>query len=90
MTGSQLVISIKDMSVNTVSCIQKELKSPGIEEESLDLYRLEKLVTISKFLDSYCSRIMGGGQDNPAGLSSSPGEGGGQDKPAGICCPLWG
>ena len=27
---------------------------------------------------------MGGGQDNPAGLSSPPG---GQDKPAGICCP---
>ena len=27
---------------------------------------------------------MSGGQDNPAGLSSSPGE---QNKPAGICCP---
>ena len=38
--------------------------------EKFHLYRLEKLVAISKFLDSYCSRIMGGGQDNPAGLSS--------------------
>ena len=38
--------------------------------EKLHLYRLEKLVAISKFLDSYCSRIMGGGQDNPAGLTS--------------------
>ena len=41
--------------------------------EKLHLYRLEKLVAISKFLDSYCSRIMGGGQDNLAGLSSPPG-----------------
>ena len=41
--------------------------------EKFHLYRLEKLVAISKFLDSYCSRIMGGGQDNPAGLSSPPG-----------------
>ena len=41
--------------------------------EKIHLYRLEKLVAISKFLDSYCSRIMGGGQDNPAGLSSPPG-----------------
>ena len=55
--------------------------------EKFHLYRLEKLVAISKFLDSYCSRIMGGGQDNPAGLSSPPGGGGGQDKPAGICLP---
>ena len=43
--------------------------------EKFHLYRLEKLVAISKFLDSYCSsRIMGGGQDNPAGLSSPPGD----------------
>ena len=41
--------------------------------EKFHLYRLEKLVAISKFLDSYCSRIIGGGQDNPAGLSSPPG-----------------
>ena len=41
--------------------------------EKFHLYRLEKLVAISKFLDSYCSRIMGGGQDNPAGLTSPPG-----------------
>ena len=52
--------------------------------EKFHLYRLEKLVAISKFLDSYCSKFMGGGQDNPAGLTSPPG---GQDKPAGICCP---
>ena len=32
--------------------------------EKFHLYRLEKLVEISKFLDSYCFRIMGGGQDN--------------------------
>ena len=44
----------------------------GLCEKFL-LYRLEKLVAISKFLDSYCSRIMGVGQDNPAGLSSPPG-----------------
>ena len=56
---------------------------PGLCEK-FHLYRLEKLVAISKFLDSCCSRIMGGGQDNPAGLSSPPG---GQDKPSGICCP---
>ena len=41
--------------------------------EKFHLYRLEKLVAISKFLDSYCSRIMGGGQDNTAGLTSPPG-----------------
>ena len=35
--------------------------------EKFHLYRLEKLVAISKFLDSYCARIMGGGQDNPDG-----------------------
>ena len=52
--------------------------------EKFHLYRLEKLVAISKFLDSFCSKFMGGGQDNPAGLTSPPG---GQDKPAGICCP---
>ena len=41
--------------------------------EKFHLYRLEKLVAISKFLDSYCSKFMGGGQDNPAGLTSPPG-----------------
>ena len=41
--------------------------------EKFHLYRLEKLVAVSKFLGSYCSRIMGGGQDNPAGLTSPPG-----------------
>ena len=41
--------------------------------EKFHLYRLEKLVAISKFLDSYCSRIMGGGQDNPAGICCPPG-----------------
>ena len=48
------------------------------------LYRLEKLVAISKFLDSYCSKFMGGGQDNPAGLTSPPG---GKINQPGICCP---
>ena len=41
--------------------------------EKFHLYRLEKLVAISKFLDSYCSRVMGGGQDKPAGICCSPG-----------------
>ena len=41
--------------------------------EKFHLYRFEKLVAISKFLDSYCSKITGGGQDNPAGLTSPPG-----------------
>ena len=41
--------------------------------EKFHLYKLEKLVAISKFLDSYCSKIMGLGQDNPAGLTSPPG-----------------
>ena len=41
--------------------------------EKFHLYRLEKLVAISKFLDSYFSKFMGGGQDNPAGLTSPPG-----------------
>ena len=49
--------------------------------EKLHLYRLEKLVAISKFLDSYCSRIMGGGQDNPAGLTSPQGGGGKINQP---------
>ena len=37
--------------------------------EKFHLYRLEKLVAISKFLDSYCSKFI----DNPAGLTSPPG-----------------
>ena len=41
--------------------------------EKFHLYRLENLVAISKFLDSYCSKFMGGGQDIPAGLTSPPG-----------------
>ena len=41
--------------------------------EKFHVYRLEKLVAISKFLDSYCSRIICGGQDNPAGLTLPPG-----------------
>ena len=51
------------------------LKQAGVSGlfEKFHLYRLEKLVAISIFLDSYCSRIMGGGQDNPAGLTSPPG-----------------
>ena len=63
--------------------------------EKFHLYRLEKLVAISKFLDSYFSRIVvvGGGGGGGGGRGGGkitrlvylhPG---GQDKPAGICCP---
>ena len=51
--------------------------------EKFHLYRLEKLVAISKFLDSYYSRIIGGGKVTGWFIFTP----GGQDKPAGICCP---